>query len=65
MLTGEQKAIGLGFWASREVAEHHNLARTQFRERILSVAGVRIEEIVDYEVAFARFRPGLVAAAGA
>jgi hypothetical protein len=63
MLTGEQKAIGLTFWASREEAERHRLARTQFRERILSVAGVRIEEIVDYEVAFARFGPGLVAAA--
>jgi hypothetical protein len=63
MLTGEQKAIGLAFWASREEAERHNLARTQFRERILSVAGARIEEVVDYEVAFARFGPGLVAAA--
>ena len=64
MVTGERKATGLAFWASREVAERHGLARTQFRERILSIAGVRIEEVVDYEVAYARFGPGLVAAAG-
>ena len=29
----------------------------------LSVAGVRIEEVVDYDVAFARFAPGFGAAA--
>ena len=63
MLTGEQKAIGLAFWSSREIAEHHRLARAQFRERILSIAGVQIEEIVDYDVVFARFEPGLIAAA--
>jgi hypothetical protein len=43
-LAGEGKAIGLAFWASREVAERHRFARTQVRERILSIAGVRIEE---------------------
>jgi hypothetical protein len=65
LLAAEGKAVGLAFWASREVAERHNHARTQFRERMLSIAGVRIEEIVEYEVAFARFGPGLMAAAGA
>jgi hypothetical protein len=64
LLAAEGKAVGLAFWASREVAERHNHARTQFRERMLSIAGVRIEEVVDYEVAFARFGPGLMAAAG-
>jgi hypothetical protein len=64
LLAAEGKAVGLAFWASREVAERHNHARTQFRERMLSIAGVRIEEIVEYEVAFARFGPGLMAAAG-
>ncbi len=64
MLAGEQKAVGLAFWASREVAERHNTARSQFRERMLSIAGVRIEEVVDYEVVFARFGPGLITAAG-
>ena len=41
LLAGETKAVGLAFWASREVAERHNHARTQFRERILSIAGAR------------------------
>ena len=62
MLTGENTAVGLAFWASRDVAERHTASRTQFRERMLSIAGVRIEEVVDYEVAFARFGPGLIAA---
>ena len=65
LLATEGKAVGLAFWASREVAERHSHARTQFRERMLSIAGVQIEEVVDYEVAFARFGPGLIAAAGA
>ena len=63
MLAGEQRTVGLSFWASREVAQRHSLARTQFRERMLSMAGVQIEEIVNYEVAFARLGPGFVAAA--
>ena len=64
MLAGEGKAVGLAFWASREVAERHNVARSEFRERMLSIANVRIEAVVDYEVALARFGPGLIAAAG-
>ena len=47
-----------------EVAERHNHARSQFRERMLSIASAKIEEVVDYDVAFARFGPGLLAAAG-
>ena len=62
LLAGETKAVGLAFWASREVAERHNHARTQFRERMLSIAGAEIEDVVDYEVAFARLGPGLIAA---
>jgi hypothetical protein len=62
LLASDTKAVGLAFWASREVAERNNHARTQFRERILSIAGAQIEDVVDYEVAFARLGPGLVAA---
>ena len=62
LLSSETKAVGLAFWASREVAERNNHARTQFRERNLSIAGAQIEDGVDYEVAFARLGPGLVAA---
>jgi len=63
LLATEGKAAGLAFWASREVAERHSHSRAQFRERMLSIAGVLIEESVDYDVAFARFGPGLLAAA--
>ncbi|HYK07136.1 MAG TPA: hypothetical protein VEW11_05150 [Gaiellaceae bacterium] len=65
LLAGEEKAVGLAFWASRDVAERHNHARAQFRERMLSIAGVQIEDVADYEVAFAHLGPGLRAAAGA
>jgi len=64
MLVGDQKAVGLAFWESRESAERHQLARTQFRERILLMAGVKIEDVVDYEVVFARLGPGFTAALG-
>ena len=46
----------------RLVAERHGLARAQFRERMLSIAGVRIEDVVDYDVVFARLGPGFAAA---
>jgi hypothetical protein len=62
MLAGEGKALGLAFWDSRETAERHRVARTQFRERMLSIAGVRIEEVVDYDVVFARLGSGWAAA---
>jgi hypothetical protein len=63
LLTGEGRAVGLAFWESREVAERHASVRAQFRERMLAIAGVRIEEVVDYEVAFARLGAGLTSAA--
>lgn len=53
MLQGDATAIGLTFWESREVAERHRVARMQFVERISSVAGVQIEERLEFEVAFA------------
>jgi hypothetical protein len=63
LLTGEEKSMGLAFWASRELAERHAVARAEFRERMLALVGVRIEEVVDYDVAFARVRPGFIAEA--
>lgn len=59
MLAREGSAIGITFWESREVAERHRASRTQFRERILSIAGVEVDEAVEYEVAYARFREPL------
>ena len=63
LLAGENRAVGLSFWTDRAIAERHGQARAQFRERMLSIAGVSIEEIADYEVVFARLGPALLAAA--
>ena len=59
MLQGEETAIGLTFWESREAAELHKVPRMQFVERMSSVAGVQIEERLDLEVAFAELGPRL------
>ena len=61
VLASEGRAVGITFWESREVAERLAGMRSAFRERALAVAGVRIEEVVDYDVAFARFEPGFAA----
>ena len=58
LLANEERALGITFWASREVAGSYASMRSKFRERVLSVAGVPIMEVVDYDVAFARFAPG-------
>jgi heme-degrading monooxygenase HmoA len=58
LLAGEEKVLGLSFWESRETAEHHSHSRSQFRERILSIAGVQIEGVDDYDVVFARLGAG-------
>jgi heme-degrading monooxygenase HmoA len=53
MLSQEGRTLGLSFWESREAAERHRVARAQFRERMLSVADVEIEDSSDFEVTFA------------
>jgi hypothetical protein len=57
MLSREGTTVGLAFWESRHVAERHRTARMEFLERVTSVAGVRIEEVLDYEVTFAELGP--------
>jgi hypothetical protein len=57
MLSREGESLGLTFWRSREVAENHLQARMEFIERMTSVAGVTIEEIVPYDVMFAELGP--------
>jgi hypothetical protein len=57
MLSREGTSVGVTFWESREAAERQLPLRRQFVERVLSVAGVEIEEIVDYDVTFARLAP--------
>ena len=53
VLSREGSTIGLTFWESRAVAEKHRVVRKEFLERMTSVAGVTIEEPLDYEVMFA------------
>jgi len=59
MLQGETTTVGLTFWENRESAERHRVARMQFVERMSSVAGVQIQERLDFEVAFAELGPRL------
>jgi hypothetical protein len=54
MLSREGTSIGLSFWRSREIAERHRVARMQFIERMTGAAGVKVEEILDFDVTFAR-----------
>lgn len=53
MLSRPGTTLGLAFWESRAVAEQHRAVRMEFIQRMTTVAGVQIEEIVDYDVAFA------------
>lgn len=64
LLANEDRALGITFWADREVAERYARIRSTFRERVLSVAGVPIADVVDYDVAFARFSSGAFTEAG-
>ena len=57
MLSRSGESLGLTFWESREVAEQHRAVRMQFIERMLSVAGVQVEDISGYDVAFADVGP--------
>ena len=57
MLFRDEETVGLTVWESKAVADLHRDARMQFIERMTSIAGVQVEEIVEYEVAFADIGP--------
>ena len=57
MLSREGTTVGITFWESREAADRHRVARMQFIERMSSVVGVEIEEMVEYQVMFAELGP--------
>jgi hypothetical protein len=61
MLSREGTTLGLTFWESTEAAERYRAPRAEFRERMTNVAGVEIEEVVDYQVTFAHL-PALLMA---
>ena len=45
--------LGLTFWESPEIADRYRALRDEFRVRMIGVAGVEIEEVVDYRLTFA------------
>lgn len=53
MLSRTGTTLSVTFWDNAEVAERHRVARTEFRDRIIAVAGVEIEEVEEFEVTFA------------
>jgi hypothetical protein len=53
MLSQEGTSIGLTFWDSRDIAEHHLAVRREFIERMTGVVGVQVEEMTGFDVAFA------------
>ena len=54
MLCRKGTTLALTFWASRDVAERHRAPRMQFIDRVTSVADVQVEEMLDFDIAFAR-----------
>jgi hypothetical protein len=54
LLAREGVTLGLAFWESEEAAQRHADVRAEFRERMLSIAGARIERVEGYDVAFSR-----------
>jgi hypothetical protein len=59
MLSREGTTLGLTFWESRELAERQRVIRMQFLDRVTSVAGVEIEEMLDFDVTLAHLGPRL------
>ena len=54
LISREGTTIGLTFWASNEIAERYRASREEFRNRVTAVAGVQVEEVVEYELTFAQ-----------
>lgn len=54
LLAREGVTLGLAFWESEEAAKRHENVRAEFRERMLTIAGARIERVDGYDVAFSR-----------
>ncbi len=56
MLTDEAAGTAhvISLWRDRDVAERHQEARMQLRDRITRTVDVRVEETVHYDVPFAQ-----------
>lgn len=60
MLSRHGTTLTLSFWESAELAAKHSAVRGEFRQRISDVAGVRLENVEEFEVTFAHLGPLLV-----
>jgi hypothetical protein len=58
LLTRGNDAVGLAFWSDEETAERYSALRAEFRERMLTIAGARIERVEGYDVVYQRLGPG-------
>jgi heme-degrading monooxygenase HmoA len=61
MLTNEEEreTVVISFWESREVAEEHREARTRLREHVTATVNVEVQDVTDYDLAFAELPRGL------
>jgi hypothetical protein len=53
VISREGTTLGLTFWESSEIADRYRSLRDEFRARMIGVAGVDIEEVIDYRLTFA------------
>jgi heme-degrading monooxygenase HmoA len=49
----------LSFWESQEIAERHEAARMEFRDRVTSAVEVEVVETLGFDVSFAHLGPML------
>jgi hypothetical protein len=52
MLSREGTTLAMTFWESTEIAERSRTTREEFRDRIVGVAGVQVEEVEEYRLMF-------------
>lgn len=53
VVSREGTSLGLTFWESSEIAERYRSSRDEFRDKMMVIAGVEIEEVIDYDAMFA------------
>jgi hypothetical protein len=53
MMSRTGTTMGISFWESRDAAERNRAIRLEFIGRISSLAGVEIEEMLDFDVMYA------------
>lgn len=54
LLSRPGETLGLAFWETREAAERQSTLRTEFRERMIGLAGGRVLGVEGYEISFSR-----------